>query len=228
MSGVSSTATASSAELDVIEILRRDRALSVVRTSSMDDAADLCRALADGGIRLVELTFTTPDLARHLRRAADTSAETGAIVGAGTVLDLDQAQVALDAGARFIVTPGVGPQTREIVAAAHRAGAPAAIGALSPSEVMMALAAGADVVKIFPAHRFGPPYLKDLAGPFPGVPLLPSGGITAATALDYLEAGAIGVCAGSNVVSTDTVARGGWTDITTAAREFLASLVSDH
>jgi 2-dehydro-3-deoxyphosphogluconate aldolase/(4S)-4-hydroxy-2-oxoglutarate aldolase len=224
MSG-SSSAHGSTAGLEVIELLRRDRVLSVVRTSSMDDAADLCRALAAGGIRLVELTFTTPDLARHLRRAADTATETGAIVGAGTVLDLDQAQLALDAGAQFLVTPGVGPQTGEIVAAAHRAGAPAAIGALSPSEVMAALAAGADVVKIFPAHRFGPAYLKDLAGPFPGVPLLPSGGITAATGLAYLEAGAIGVCAGSNVVSAATVARAAWPEITTAAGEFVASLV---
>jgi 2-dehydro-3-deoxyphosphogluconate aldolase / (4S)-4-hydroxy-2-oxoglutarate aldolase len=209
---------------DILDALRDDRVLTVVRAPEIPDARDLCAALVDGGIRVVELTFTTPDLPRHLQRAAETAASTGALIGAGTVLDEAAARTAVSAGARFLVTPGLGPDAGAIVEIAHRAGAPVILGALTPSEVMTAVAIGADAVKVFPAHQFGPTYFRDLRGPFPDVRLVPSGGVTSANARSFLEAGALAVSAGSNVVSADDVSAGRWSSVSAKASAFCESL----
>ena len=206
--------------MTVLDILAEDRVLVVVRAPQIPDARELADAVVAGGIRVVELTFTTPDLGRHLARAA----ESAAVVGAGTVLRAEQARIALDAGARFLVTPGTGPEAGEIVALAHDADAPVILGALTPSEVMTAVALGADVVKIFPAHQFGPRYLADLHGPLADVPLVPSGGVNAANARAFLDAGALAVSAGSEVVGAADIADSAWTAITAHAEEFRSAL----
>ncbi|ADB35168.1 2-dehydro-3-deoxyphosphogluconate aldolase/4- hydroxy-2-oxoglutarate aldolase [Kribbella flavida DSM 17836] len=208
--------------MNTLDLLRADRVLSVVRAPEIGDARDLCAALVAGGIHVIELTFTTPDLPRHLERAA--SGDTGAVVGAGTVQTADQARTAVAAGAQFLVTPGQGPEAAEVVGAAHGAGVPIVLGALTPSEVMTAVALGADAVKIFPAHQFGPKYFKDLGGPFPGVPLIPSGGVNAGNARAFLDAGALAVSAGTDVVSPADVAAGRWSGITAKAQAFCAAL----
>jgi 2-dehydro-3-deoxyphosphogluconate aldolase/(4S)-4-hydroxy-2-oxoglutarate aldolase len=208
--------------MTTLDLLRSDRVLSVVRAPAIDDARDLCSALVAGGIHVIELTFTTPDLPRHLERAA--SGDTGAVVGAGTVQTAEQARAAVDAGAQFLVTPGQGPEAAAIVAAAHEAGIPIVLGAFTPSEVMTAVALGSDAVKIFPAHHLGPKYLKDLGGPFPGVPLVPSGGVNAGNARQFLDAGALAVSAGTDVVSPADVEAGRWADITAKASTFCAAL----
>jgi 2-dehydro-3-deoxyphosphogluconate aldolase/(4S)-4-hydroxy-2-oxoglutarate aldolase len=208
--------------MTTLDLLRTDRVLSVVRAPALDDARDLCGALVAGGIHVIELTFTTPELPRHLERAA--SGDTGAVVGAGTVQTADQARLAVDAGAAFLVTPGQGPEAPEIVAAAHGAGIPIILGSFTPSEVMTALALGADAVKIFPAHHLGPKYLKDLNGPFPGVPLVPSGGVNAGNARAFLDAGALAVSAGTDVVSPADIAAANWSQIISNAKAFRAAL----
>jgi 2-dehydro-3-deoxyphosphogluconate aldolase/(4S)-4-hydroxy-2-oxoglutarate aldolase len=208
--------------MSTLDLLRKDRVLSVVRAPAIGDARDLCSALVAGGIHVIELTFTTPDLPRHLERAA--SGDTGAVVGAGTVQTAAQARAAVDAGAQFLVTPGQGPEAAAVVAAAHDGGIPIVLGAFTPSEVMTAVALGSDAVKIFPAHQLGPKYLKDLGGPFPGVPLVPSGGVNAGNARQFLEAGALAVSAGTDVVSPADVEAGRWSDITTKAAAFCAAL----
>ena len=205
-----------------LDLLRADRVLSVVRAPAIDDARDLCAALVAGGIHVIELTFTTPDLPRHLERAA--SGDTGAVVGAGTVQTAAQAKAAVDAGAQFLVTPGQGSEAAAIVAAAHGADVPIVLGAFTPSEVMTAMALGSDAVKIFPAHQLGPKYLKDLSGPFPGVLLIPSGGVNAGNARQFLDAGALAVSAGTDVVSPADVEAGRWADITSKATTFCAAL----
>ncbi|MEU4190914.1 bifunctional 4-hydroxy-2-oxoglutarate aldolase/2-dehydro-3-deoxy-phosphogluconate aldolase [Kribbella sp. NPDC026611] len=210
--------------MTTLELLRADRVLTVVRAPEIADARDLCAALVAGGIHVVELTYTTPDLPRHLERAASTASETGAVVGAGTVQTADQAQQAIDAGAQFLVTPGQGPEAAAIAAAALAANVPVVLGAFTPSEVMTALALGSTAVKIFPAHHLGPKYFKDLNGPFPGVPLIPSGGVNAANARDFLAAGALAVSAGTDVVSPADVAAANWDTITTKAKSFCAAL----
>ncbi|TDD47189.1 bifunctional 4-hydroxy-2-oxoglutarate aldolase/2-dehydro-3-deoxy-phosphogluconate aldolase [Kribbella antibiotica] len=210
--------------MTTLDLLRADRVLTVVRAPEIADARDLCAALVSGGIHVVELTYTTPDLPRHLERAASTAGETGAVVGAGTVQTGQQAQQAIDAGAQFLVTPGQGLEAAAIAEAARTAGIPVVLGAFTPSEVMTALALGSAAVKIFPAHQLGPKYFKDLNGPFPGVALIPSGGINAGNAKDYLDAGALAVSAGTDVVAPADVAAADWQSITAKAKAFVAAI----
>lgn len=208
----------------VLARLAADRALGVVRAPAIADAGELCRAVAAGGIGLLELTFTTPDLTGHLARAAATAAELGACVGAGTVLTADDARRALDAGAQFVVTPAITPDVTAIVRAGHDAGAVVFVGALTPSEVYAALTADADAVKVFPAGIGGPRYLADLVGPFPGTRLVPSGGVSTETGPAFLAAGAFAVCAGSSVLAPAAVAAGDWGRITSNVRAFHTAL----
>ncbi|MFD7511801.1 bifunctional 4-hydroxy-2-oxoglutarate aldolase/2-dehydro-3-deoxy-phosphogluconate aldolase [Streptomyces sp. NPDC059853] len=205
---------------DPLAPLAADRVIAVVRAPRIPDAAALCAALREGGIRWVEFTYTTPGLAGHLRRAS-AAAGLGAGLGAGTVLTAAQAEQAIEAGARYLVTPGVRPA---VAGAAAAAGVPVVMGALTPTEVGQALDLGAAAVKIFPAHSLGPRHFRDLAGPFPGTSLVASGGVNAANAAAFLAAGALAVCAGSDVVPPAAVAAGDWRQITERAREFTAAL----
>lgn len=206
---------------ELISRLEADRTLAVVRAPEIADAAELCRALVAGGITGVELTYTTPNLLKHVTRAAETADDHGAVVGVGTVMTSEQAKAAIDAGAAFLVTPGIRPEVAKVAAAA---GIPFALGAMTPTEVAMALDLGSAVVKIFPARTLGAGYLKDLQGPYPGVKLLPSGGISAENAGDFLAAGALAVCCGTAVVPPAVVAVGTWADITARAAAFSAVL----
>lgn len=205
----------------LIPTLERDRALAVVRAPRVDDPAALCHALSAGGIRTVEFTFTTPGveavIAEAVRGADDV------IVGAGTVTDARSAEAAVAAGARFLVTPGISEGAAGV---AREAGIPILLGALTPSEVMRALALGAAAVKIFPAGLVGPAYLTDLRGPFPGVPVVPSGGLDAANAADWMRAGALAVTAGSSVVGAALVEAADWATVTARAREFSTAALS--
>lgn len=203
---------------DVLAELSADRVIAVIRAPEIPDAAALCDALVAGGIRWIEFTFTTPGLAAHLRRAAS---GTGYRVGAGTVMTAVQAQEAIGAGAAFLVTPGCRPAVAEVAGAA---GIPVVMGALTPTEVAQAYDLGAVAVKIFPARAVGPRYFGDLAGPYPDVPLVASGGVDAGNAAAFLAAGARAVCAGSGVVPPDAVAAADWSGITDRAKAFVKAL----
>jgi len=199
----------------------RRRVLAVVRAPSIPDVHGLVAALAAGGIPTVELTFTTPDVLRHVTAARDA----GTPVGVGTVLTADQAKAAVDAGAHFLVTPGVRADVAaQVVEVGVAAGVPVYLGAFTPTEVATAVDLGAAAVKIFPAGLHGPRYLADLRGPFPDVPLLPSGGVNAENAAAFLAAGAVAVCAGTGVVPPAAVAAGSWSDITARATTFTTSM----
>ncbi|OCB58430.1 2-dehydro-3-deoxyphosphogluconate aldolase [Mycobacterium vulneris] len=207
--------------MTALDVLRSDRVLSVVRAETIPDAADLCHAIAAGGIRTVELTFTTPGVLDHLRSCADSASGAGITLGVGTVLTADQARAAIDAGARFLVTPGLRPEVAEV---ATTRSVPVFLGALTPTEVAQAVDLGSAAVKIFPAGSMGPKYLSDLRGPYPDVELLPSGGINEGNARSYLEAGALAVCAGTGVVPPAHVAAGNWDEITSRASNFVEAL----
>lgn len=206
-------------------VLTKDRALVIVRAPRIEDPVALAEALVAGGIHVVELTFTTPGLTALLTAAAEAAGRTGAIVGAGTVRTEQQACRALEAGARFLVTPGLGPDAGAIVAAGHAAGAAVMLGAFTPSEVLTAVDFGADVVKIFPARTGGPSHLSDLRGPLPDVPMVPSGGVNNDNAADFLRAGALAVTAGTSVVPPADVAESRWDVITEKATAFRARLL---
>jgi 2-dehydro-3-deoxyphosphogluconate aldolase/(4S)-4-hydroxy-2-oxoglutarate aldolase len=194
-----------------------DRALAVVRAPEIPDPVALAGALAQSGIRALELTFTTPGVLDHLRAA--TASE--ALLGMGTVLTADQARAAVDAGAKFLVTPGI---RAEVGAVGADSGIPVIMGALTPTEVLVALDLGAAAVKIFPAGVFGPRYFKDLRGPLPDVALIPSGGVNAGNAADFLAHGAVAVSAGSDVIPPEAVVSGDWSDIASRAASFVKSL----
>lgn len=205
---------------EAVRAISADRVLAVVRAPRIPDPAALCAALAEGGIRTVEFTFTTPGVAKVLAAAA-AAREPGRHIGAGTVLTAAQAAEAIDAGAEFLVTPAVRP---EVAAVAAARGIPVLMGAFTPTEVALALDLGAAAVKIFPASALGPRYLKDLRGPFPDVRLVPSGGVSAQNAREFLEHGALAVCCGTEVVAPALVADGGYPEIAERARRFNQAL----
>lgn len=204
----------------LINTLSTDRVLAVVRAAKVPDVAGLCESLLTGGIRVIELTFTTPDLPRLLSEAARTQA----IVGAGTVLGAESAQQAVDAGAQFLVTPGLGLEAADIIRVGHDAGVAVVLGAMTPSEVLTAMQLDADIIKIFPARAGGAQFCADLRGPFPNVRLLPSGGVTADNAQAFLAAGCLAVTAGTGVVPPAAVESSDWATITNRARAFVASV----
>lgn len=205
--------------MNALQTILDDRALAVVRAPSISDPTALADALSRGGIRAVELTFTTPGVLELLRTASDA----GATIGAGTVLTAEQARTAIDAGAQFLVTPGLRPHVAEVAVAQ---GIPVMMGALTPSEVMDAIDFGAAAVKIFPARALGPAHFKDLLGPLPEAKLVPSGGVNASNAADFLAHGAVAVTAGTDVVSPAAVEAADWDGIARRAKHFINSLQS--
>jgi 2-dehydro-3-deoxyphosphogluconate aldolase/(4S)-4-hydroxy-2-oxoglutarate aldolase len=205
------------ANLDAFATMKADRAVAVIRAERIADPVELANALAEAGIRCVEFTLTTPGAVEAVAAAAGS----GAVVGAGTVLDERQAREALAAGAQFVVSPACVP---ELVEACRGEDVPVFLGALTPSEVHAAWGAGATAVKLFPAGVGGPRYLEHLRGPFPDVAFIPSGGIDERSARDYLDAGAVAVYAGSSLAPAALVAAGDHEEIARRAHAFVASV----
>ena len=197
----------------LLPVLRQARLVPVVRTSTAALAERACLWLREAGCTIVEITLTIPDAIPLIRALA---AEPGLVVGAGTVPDAAAAEACLHAGARFLVTPWVDPA---VIRVANQAGAAALPGALTPTEVRAALAAGADAVKIFPASSAGgPAHIKALCSVFPGVAFCPTGGVDATTLPAYLAAGAAFVGIGGKLVDEAKLAAGDKAAILAAAR----------
>jgi 2-dehydro-3-deoxyphosphogluconate aldolase/(4S)-4-hydroxy-2-oxoglutarate aldolase len=203
----------------MIDRLREARVIAVLRTPDGESAGRAAEALAAGGVRAIELTFTTPGAAEALRRARGLL-PADVVVGAGTIRDRAQLDAALDAGAEFLVTPHL---DRGLLAAMLESGRLALPGTFTPTEVAAALTAGATAVKLFPASAVGPSYLKGLRGPFPEVQVVPTGGIGPDDVRAWLEAGAIAVGAGSELCPPALVAEGRWDELSAAAERFLAA-----
>jgi 2-dehydro-3-deoxyphosphogluconate aldolase/(4S)-4-hydroxy-2-oxoglutarate aldolase len=189
------------------EITQRLEASGVVAIIRLKDGAALPRvvdALAEGGVRALEITMSVPGAVEHIRQVAATLPE-GFVLGAGTVVDAETALRVADAGARFIVSPVF---RTAVIEAAHRREIPVLPGCFSPTEILDAWDAGADIVKVFPATALGPTYLKDLRGPLPHVKLCPTGGVSIDNAGDWIRAGASAVGVGSALVDAQAVAVG--------------------
>jgi len=204
--------------MDLLAELTARRALCIVRAPAIPDPAGLAAALVDAGLPMVEFALTTPGAPGLIERASTVD---GLLLGAGTVMTAADARAAISAGARFLLTPGVRPEVAE---EAHRQGVPVVLGALTPTEVAAALELGATAVKVFPAARLGPAYFTDLHGPYPGAPLVATGGLTAANAGEYLAAGALAVTAGSGVVGPVLAAESRLGEISDRAKEFVAAV----
>ncbi len=203
-------------DLSMLDRLRAARVVPVVRTHSAAHAATGVAWLRDAGIRIFEITMTIPDAPALIR---DLASDPDLLVGAGTVPDAATAEACLAGGARFIVAPWVDPA---LAAPCRAHGAGLLLGAVTPTEVRAALAAGADVVKIFPASSAGGPgHIKALCSVFPGVAFCPTGGIDAGNVAAYLAAGAAFVGMGGNLVDEKRIAAGDKAAILAAAQAIL-------
>lgn len=190
----------------------------VVRATSAKQAISAAVAVAAGGITIVEVTMTVPGALDAISQLIKTLGSE-VIVGAGTVLDAQAARQCFDAGAEFLVSPGLDLGT---IKAAQDAGKLIMAGALTPTEVITAWKAGADFVKVFPASAVGgAAYLKALRGPLPQVPLVPTGGVNLNTAADFLRAGASALGIGGELVLAAALKTGETAQITALARQYL-------
>lgn len=204
--------------MDLEKSLRSQRLLAIVRGTDPGCAARCVLALAQEGIRLIEVSLTTPDALGVISRVrAELGADTE--LGAGTVVTDADARGAADAGAAFAVTPAIVPGLRTVA----ELGLPLLCGALSPSEVVAAVGQGAAAVKLFPASLGGPRYLRTLRDPFPAVGFVPVGGVDAGAAREYLAAGATAVGVGSPLIG-DAASGGSLSELRIRARRFLAAV----
>ena len=191
----------------------------VVRASSPRDARIAADAVCEGGIPIVEITMTVPgaiDVIRELTK----NAASEVLVGAGTVLNAEAARRCLDAGAQFLVSPGLNLQTVEL---AVREGKLMMAGALTPTEIITAWEAGSDFVKVFPCGQVGgAKYIRALKGPLPQVPLVPTGGVNLDTAAEFIQAGAAALGVGGELVQAEALKSNKPEIIVENARRFLA------
>lgn len=189
---------------------------AVVRADSAELASRAIESALEGGVNVIEVTFTVPGALEIIRELARTKSD-DVILGAGTVTTPELAADAVGAGAQFLVSPNT---NLDVIAAAREADIPVFPGALTPTEVFTAWQAGGDVIKIFPANAVGPSYFKDLHGPFPGVPLMPTGGVDLSTARTWLEHGAVALGVGGALIDRKLMAQGDFAQITERARKF--------
>ena len=193
----------------------------VVRTSSAEAAIRSIEAIYRGGVRAAEITMTVPGAIRALEKLADQFGDK-IMLGAGTVLDPETARACMLAGAQFFVTPSLKIATIEMAKRYSKVICP---GALTPTEVLTAWEAGADVVKIFPAGNVGgPKYIKALKGPFPQIEMIPTGGVNLETAGEFLKAGACAVAVGGELVDAKTIQEGRFEVFEERARQYLDAI----
>lgn len=206
---------------EILDTIRRIGIVPVVRTNSAESALRSIEAIYRGGIRAAEITMTVPGAIRALEKVADEYGDR-IVLGAGTVLDPETARACMLAGAEFFVTPALNVRTIEIAKRYSKVICP---GALTPTEVVTAWQAGADVIKIFPADSVGgAKYIKALKGPLPQIEMIPTGGVSLETCGDFLRAGACAVAVGGELVNGKLIDAGNYAEIETRARQFVEAV----
>jgi 2-dehydro-3-deoxyphosphogluconate aldolase/(4S)-4-hydroxy-2-oxoglutarate aldolase len=194
--------------------------VAVIRASDPTQLMDVVRALKAGGVTCTEVTMTTPDALSVIARAAKEFAGQ-CHIGVGTVLDPETARAAILAGAEFVVCPAF---SAEVVTLCRRYSKAVIPGAFTPTEILTAWQAGADVVKIFPATKLGPDFIKDIKGPLPQVKLTPTGGVDLKNAGDWIKAGATCIGVGSSLVSKKDLEAKNWANIEKTAAAFIQAV----
>src|SRR6266436_3422059 len=192
--------------------------VAVVRSPDSQQLVEACRALADGGVTVVEITMTVPnalDVVRAVRQALGDRL----LLGAGTILDPETARAALLAGAEYLVAPTV---NLDVIRLCQRYDKLVMPGAFTPTEILTAWEAGADIVKVFPAEVVGPAFFRALRGPLPQLRLMPTGGVDLSTATAFLKAGACCLGVGGQLVEPRAVAEGNFARIRELARQYVA------
>lgn len=203
-----------------LEKLQQLGVMAVLRGPTPELTLKMVEALIAGGVKGIEITYSTPNAAEVVRQL-DKKFGNQIVLGMGTLTEPTQVDEAIGAGALFLVSPICDPLLGKTMIAS---GVPVMIGALTPTEVFQAYKLGSDVVKIFPGSLGGPSYLKALKGPFPNIPMMPTGGVSATNVGEWLTAGAFAVGAGSELCPPKLAKEGRFDEISMRAREFIRAL----
>ncbi len=203
---------------EIIKQIEDIGVVPVVRAASADEAMQAIEAIKAGGVNVLEITMTVPGAIKVIEKVVDKYGS-DVLVGAGTVLDPETARSCLLAGAQFIVSPALNLDT---IAMCRRYSAPVMPGVLTPTEVITAWSAGADFVKVFPCGSVGgASYVKNLKGPFPQIKIIPTGGVSLATAADFIKAGASALGVGTDLVDVKAIRAGDAHIVTERAKQFI-------
>lgn len=202
-------------KIDILQRILANGMVAIVRADTPDAALALAEACIAGGVTALEVAFTTPDTLGILKTLRQRHGD-AVLLGAGTVLDPETARMAILAGAQFIISPGVNTDTIRLC---NRYQVPAMPGAMTPTEIVTALEAGADIVKVFPGEAFGPEYIKAVRAPLPQAPLMPTGGVTLENMGDWFQYGSVAVGIGSSL--TGPAKNGDYAAVTANACAFV-------
>lgn len=204
----------------VIEQLAAAPIVPILRKVPYEKSASIVKALIDGGVTSIEVTMESEKAAEIIAETIDAYGAQ-VLVGAGTVLNVEDCQRAIEAGAQFIVTPAL---DEDVVAYAAEQGVPIIPGVFTPAEMLRAVKLGAEAIKLFPASVLGPAFIKDVKGPLSHIPIMATGGITADTATDYLKAGAVAVGTGSALLKKDLIAANDWDGLKKETEKWLQAV----
>lgn len=206
----------------VLKKLQECGIVAVVRGNSVEEAIAITDACVAGGVTAIELTFTVPHADKVIAELCDRYKDNpDVLIGAGTVLDPETARAAMLAGAQYIVSPSLNIETLHLC---NRYAVPMIPGIMTIREALMALENGADILKVFPADLFGPKIIKDILGPLPYAKLMPTGGVNADNAAEWIHAGAVAVGAGGSL--TAGAKTGDYAAITETAKKFKANILA--
>ena len=216
------SATASARRTRIAAAIEALGAVAVIRSKDSGKLRAIVHALTEGGVKAIEVTMTVPNAVGLIRELAPALPD-GCILGAGTVIDGETARAVIDAGASFVVGPVFRP---ELIRICHERDVAIAPGCFSPTEILSAYEAGADIVKVFPATSLGPQFIRDVRAPLPALKLMPTGGVSLDNAGDWLRAGAVAVGVGSALVDGRAVDENRFDLITANARRLAASVLA--
>jgi 2-dehydro-3-deoxyphosphogluconate aldolase/(4S)-4-hydroxy-2-oxoglutarate aldolase len=210
----------SQSRYQVVQAIEANGVVAVIRMKEPEKLRAVVDALAAGGVRALEVTMTVPRAIEMIGELAPALPD-DFLLGAGTVLDAETARLAILAGARFVVGPVFRP---DVVSLCHRYDVAALPGCFTPTEILAAWEAGADIVKVFPATALGPGFFKDVRGPLPQVKLMPTGGVTIENAGEWIKAGAVAVGVGTALLDAKAIASGSYEVITANAKRIVANV----
>lgn len=195
--------------------------IAVLRGISQEDIVPVAQAIYDGGVRAIEITADAKRCSEMIASVGHQLDDTDAVIGAGTVLDAATARNVIEAGAKFVLAPNLNV---EVIKVCNREDVVAIPGVMTPTEADRAIAAGADILKMFPASTVGPGHIGALQGPLGDVPIMPTGGVSTDNVADYFEGGAVAVGAGSALVDYDAIKAGNMARVKESAAEFVTAV----
>ncbi|OOV76651.1 bifunctional 4-hydroxy-2-oxoglutarate aldolase/2-dehydro-3-deoxy-phosphogluconate aldolase [Mammaliicoccus fleurettii] len=210
--------------MDTLKIIKETKLIAILRNADPNNILPIVKTLYKAGVRAIEVTMNSPKALESIELIAN-EMKGKVVVGAGTVLDAESARLAILNGATFILSPTVNKDT---IRMSKKYGAVSIPGALTPTEILEAYEYGGDIIKVFPTTTMGPQYIKDLQGPLPHIPLLPTGGVDLNNVEDFIKAGAVGVGLGSALVNTKVeITDGYYDDLEKTAQSFYNKVNSE-